>query len=237
LKGVDKFILYFRNTRGFERYYGIHPDRVAYVPFKVNGWGEAFWPTAIPAGEYVLCAGRTLRDLETFVAAMQKVGVPGVLLQQSADVMQDHGTIAWARALPANVRLQMHDGRFESFLSAIANAKAVVIPRFKHDICSTGISTYLVAMALGKAVIISRGPGADDLLRDEAVMVEPENTDDLATAIDAVWSSDAVRERLGARARQYAQGLGGSARLNEDILRESLRCLPEPLQAQRARSH
>ncbi len=229
LSRVDKFILYFRNTEGFAHYYGIRADRTVYVPFKVNGLDQPFWPRSVPPGDHVLCAGRTLRDLATFVEAMGRTGLPAVLLQQSAEIMKEHGTTAWHQALPSNIELRLHsDGRLESFISAIAAARIVVIPRFKGDICSTGISTYLVAMALGKPVIISRGPGAEDVLHNEAVFVEPENVDDLAAAISRIWLDDAEREQLAARAKRYAETLGGTARLNTDIIRESLRSLPEP---------
>jgi hypothetical protein len=33
---VDRFILYFKDLRGCERFYGIGADRAAFVPFKVN---------------------------------------------------------------------------------------------------------------------------------------------------------------------------------------------------------
>ena len=227
LRAVDKFILYFRNTEGFLRYYGIRPERIAYVPFKVNGCDQAFWPPAVTKGDYVLCAGRTLRDLETFVAAMARTGLPAVLLQQPADIMKEHGTTAWERALPPNVRLELHtDGKLETFVSVIANARLLVIPRFKGDICSTGISSYLVAMALGTAVVISRGPGADDILSGEAAFVEPENIDELAQAVSRLWHDDVARGKLVANGKRYAENLGGTARLNGDIIQESLRCLP-----------
>jgi hypothetical protein len=44
----------------------------------------------------------------------------------------------------------------------------------------------------GKPVIISRGPGAEDVLHNEAVFVEPENIDDLAAAISRLWYDVAV---------------------------------------------
>jgi len=150
-----------------------------------------------------------------------------VLLQQPADIMREHGTTAWARELPANVRLELHaDGKLETFVSTIANARILIIPRFHGDICSTGISSYLVAMALGTAVIISRGPGAEDVLSDEAIFVEPEDVDELAQAASRLWHDDDAREKLVMAAKRYADKLGGTARMNDDIIEESLRCLP-----------
>src|SRR6476620_8755744 len=69
LTRVDKFILYFKNTAGYQHYYGINQAKIDYVPFKVNGVEESYFPRANPDGDYVLCAGRTLRDLKTFVVA------------------------------------------------------------------------------------------------------------------------------------------------------------------------
>jgi glycosyltransferase involved in cell wall biosynthesis len=226
LTQVDKFILYFKNTVGYQRYYGINPSKIHYVPFKVNGMGESVFPAASPEGDYVLCAGRTLRDLRTFVAAMEVAGCPGLLLQQQDKEMQAHGTTPFAGNLPPNLRVALHEGdELATFLQFIAGAKLVVIPRFKDDIASTGISTYLMAMGLGKCVILSRGPGAEDLLKDEALLVEPENVAALAKAIRVMWEDDSRRKQIAAAGKRYADQCQGSRRLAQDVWKSSLRCL------------
>src|SRR6185312_15965948 len=63
LAQVDKFILYFKATTGYQRWYGIRPEQIVYVPFKPNGKDQPCWPETVPEGDYVLCAGRTMRDL------------------------------------------------------------------------------------------------------------------------------------------------------------------------------
>src|SRR6185312_9038433 len=82
LAQVDKFILYFKNAAGYQRYYRIEPERIVYVPFKPNGKDNLLWPETVPDGDYVLCAGRTMRDVDTFVKAMTVAGCPAILLQQ-----------------------------------------------------------------------------------------------------------------------------------------------------------
>ena len=150
LTQVDKFILYFKNTAGYQRYYGISSTKIDYVAFKVNGVEESFFPSAHPEGDYVLCAGRTFRDVKTFVVAMEIAGCPGLLLQQQDEALQAHGPTQFTGNLPSNVRLTVDvGGDVAAFLKFIAGAKLVVIPRFKHDIAATGISTYLMAMDLG----------------------------------------------------------------------------------------
>jgi glycosyltransferase involved in cell wall biosynthesis len=226
LTQVDRFILYFKDISGYQQFYGLRPDRITYLPFKVNGWGEPCWPGQVPPGDHVLCAGRTLRDVSTFVEAMSIVGCPAVLLQQPAEVLHQHGTDAWTTALPANVRLVVdRSENLGDFLKAIAEARLVVIPRYRGDLAPTGISTYLVAMALGKCVVISRGPGADDVLSDEAAFVTPQDVNALATTVARLWHDDAARSGVAERGRLYAESLGGEQRLCADILEHSLRCL------------
>jgi glycosyltransferase involved in cell wall biosynthesis len=224
LSRVDCFILYFKNVQGYRRYYDIGPDRAVYVPFKVNGWELiTARPRGTADGDYVLCAGRTLRDIETFVEAMKRAGCPGVLLQQRRELLDAHGTAAWSGELPPNLKLVVDDSdRLEDFIDFIAKARLVVIPRFKYDIAPTGISTYLVAMALNKCVIISEGPGAGDVLEDQAIIVPPEHPEKLAEEIKNLWNDEDRRARVAARGYEYAMSLGGHERLLSDILRTSI---------------
>jgi glycosyltransferase involved in cell wall biosynthesis len=156
---------------------------------------------------------------------MAEAGCPAVLLQQENEQMRAHGTEQYRGALPDNVRLVMHEGDLRTFIAAIARARIVVIPRYRDDIGCTGISTYLVAMALGKCVVISRGAGAEDVLTDEAVFVEPENPQALARQVEELWSDDTRCRALGAKAKRYAESCGGTRRLATDVLNTSLELL------------
>lgn len=236
LAGVDRFVLYFKNLESYQRFYGIGPDRVVYIPFKVNGWESIVArPRQKAAGDFVLCAGRTLRDTVTFVEAMRHVECPGVLLQQKRELLDAHGTSAWSGELPSNVKLIVDESdRFEDYLEFVAQARLVVIPRFKHDIAPTGISTYLVAMALNKCVIISKGPGAEDVLTDQAVIVPPEDVDSLAEQIERLWHDDNLRTEIAGRGYDYAMSLGGYDRLLKDILRVSFQTVIKSSRSRRA---
>lgn len=228
---VDRFVLYFKNLQGYARFYGIKPERAAYIPFKVNGWEQiAARPPGLADGAYALCAGRTLRDTETFVEAARRAGCPSVLLQQRRELLAAHGTLEWGDGLPANVKLVVDNSdRLEDFLEFIGQAQIVVIPRFRDDIAPTGISTYLAAMALNKCVIISAGPGAEDVLTDgQAVIVPPENPARLAEQLKELWEDDTLRRAIAARGHAYARLLAGEQRLLADILRVSLDELERP---------
>jgi glycosyltransferase involved in cell wall biosynthesis len=176
----------------------------------------------------VLCAGRTLRDIRTFVAAMRIAGCPGIILQQRADIVVQHGTSPIVEELPSNLQLIIdEESTPESFARYIAGARVVVIPRYRGDIAATGISTYLLAMALGRCVIISDGPGAGDVLRDEAVIVPPGDVEQLASEIGRYWRDDEMRTLVAGRGRRYAYRLQGEERLVRDIVREIAALLPQ----------
>lgn len=228
-KRVHRFILYFKDLRGCERLYGIGPERTVYVPFKVNQLEEIHRRLALEPpddGEYVMCAGRTMRDVKTFVAAMRRVECPGILHQQPADMMAAHGTTVWEEDLPPNLKLVIDDSySHEVFLDFISKARLIVIPRYKNDIGPAGIATYLVAMAMKKCVVISEGPGVGDLLTNEAVIVPPEDTTALAQQIALLWDDHTRRREVAARGQKYAELVGGDDRLFSDIVRTSVATL------------
>lgn len=230
LRQVHRFVLFFKDFQGCQRFYGIGPDRTIYVPFKVNGWEEIQQrPTPTADGDYVLCAGRTLRDIQTFVEAMRRTNCPGVLLQQRRELLAAHGTSAWSGKLPAQLKLIVDESDdLEAYIDFVARARLVVIPRFKNDIAPTGISTYMVAMALNKCVIISEGPGASDVLTDEAVIVPAEDAETLAEQITMLWDDATLRTEVASRGREYAALVRGKERLHRDILRASVQSLYKP---------
>lgn len=216
---VYLFINYFTDLAGYERFFGIGPARSVYVPFKVN------LPNGIPPlhecssdGDYILTAGRSHRDLGTFLAAMGKAGYPGVLLYHDPRTMKSHGTLLNLGGLPGNVRAVDYGGEYSAWIACFHRAKLVVVPNAPDVIAATGISTYLVAMALRKCVIITEGPATRNLLTDQAIVVPPSDPDALAAAIRRAWEDDELRQRVANAGRRYAEKLGDEARLMRDVV-------------------
>jgi glycosyltransferase involved in cell wall biosynthesis len=227
LGAVDEHLLYFCDTAGYSRYYGIPPRRMRYVPFKVNCWAEL---RALPPregdGDYLLCVGRTRRDLGTFLEAARRAHLPCVLLHQPASIIRQHGTELPIGPAASNVRWESHDGASHSWIEWIRNARAVVIPLLPGTIGCAGISTYLDAMALGVPVIITDGPATRGLLTDEALIVDPGDPGALATALRQVWHDADLRHGYIARGRAYAERMGGAERLHRDVLATALGSCP-----------
>jgi glycosyltransferase involved in cell wall biosynthesis len=219
LRQVDHFIHYFKDLDGYTRYFGISPQRSTFVPFKIN-----FWDKMPPAGElsadgdYVFTGGRSLRDLDTFIEAMRRVALPGILLYHDPACMRENGTPLSLDRLPANLRAVEDDGSADSWLAHLRGAKLVVITTLPSSIRAIGVSTYLTAMGLKKCVVITDGPGTRQVLNGEAIIVPPADPAALADALRRAWENDALRDATAAAGRKYAEKLAGTSRLYADLI-------------------
>lgn len=221
LSRIDHFSLYFRDLRGYERYYGIAPPRTTYVPFKPNiRYRYSYNVTA--EGEYVLCFGRSERDYDTFFDAMEKLpDLPGAIPPPDFASLKRHAS-RFSRPLdrlPANIRILKDDRSAESLIRIVERAKLVVLPILGSRIAPSGIGTYLNAMLMGKCVITTHGVATTDvLLNGEALLVPPEDPDALADAIRRAWEDRDLRERTAGAGRRYAESCGGEPELRQRVL-------------------
>ena len=219
LKGVDRIFLYSKNNAALCRAYHISPSKLTYVPFKVNSY-EHVAATATGDAGYVFSGGVSRRDYPTLVKACEGLPYPVRIVVPSPDQAKVHATVLDESALPPNVKVVHDDGSLESFLGHIAQSRLVVIPTKKRDFASTGTSVYLMSMALGKCVIISAGPTADEILTDGmAVIVPPEDPRALREAIQKVYEDDEYRCRIAQAGRKYALGLGDEKTFFQSLLK------------------
>jgi glycosyltransferase involved in cell wall biosynthesis len=223
LRKVDYFIHYFRDLRGYEKYFGILRERSGYVPFKPNlRYRVQIEPN--PNGEYVLCIGHSMRDYETFFAAIQSLGYPAAITAPDFHELRKHRS-RFTRSLtelPNNVRVLPDDNSQESLVRILGKAKLVVLPILKSSICASGIGIYLNSMLMGKCVLVSRGPGASDVLTNQAICFEPEDADDLALNIRCAWEDQSLRIKTAEVGHAYALSLGGEPELCERVLKTTM---------------
>ena len=222
LSRVDRFIHYFRDLRGLTRVYGILPERSSYVSFKVNlADRHALAPD--PEGEYVLCFGRSMRDFDTFLAAMERLpDIPGAITRPDPQVFAAHQA-RFTRpisALPSNVRVLEDDRTEESEIRILQNAKLVVLPILAKSLVASGISTCLNAMFLEKCVIGSEGPGLSDIFTSEVLTFPPEDSQRMAGAIRRAWQDSTLRRTTAAAGRRFALQAGAEPQLYQRIIDE-----------------
>jgi glycosyltransferase involved in cell wall biosynthesis len=77
-------------------------------------------------------------------------------------------------------------------------------------------------MYLGKCVISTAGPGASDLLTDEALLVAPHDVTALKHAITRAWEDETLRRETAEIGRRYAASLGGEPELLQRIYQRTM---------------
>jgi hypothetical protein len=216
-KNVDCFILYMKEWGGYKKYYGINDCHLKYIPFKVNSYEDIESVDIIDRG-YLFSGGMSKRDYDTLFEAVDGLDLEVIVLLPPLKKCRVHGTVINCKA-PSNTKIVYHDCNVQSWIEYMGHSRFVVIPISKDTISSTGISTYLVAMALKKCVIISSGPATIDVIpKNCAVIVDPANPGELRKAISKVNSDVAYRSYIAKNGYDYAMSLKGHDRLVSDIV-------------------
>jgi glycosyltransferase involved in cell wall biosynthesis len=227
LKAVDLFIFYFRDIAPWKRFYGIAPDRTCYVPFKVNDYQRVLATTTRDEG-FILACGRTHRDYATFFHAVRGLPIEARILARRHELAENGTQDDVGSLCAANITVVEDDGSSASWIDWIARSRLVVLPLSPGTPFAAGISTYLVAMALGKCVIITEGTATRGMLEDgQAIIVPPSDPEALRAAIMAASTDVGYRTRVGAAGQRYARALGDHKRLAMDITCEVVRLVAQ----------
>jgi len=217
LRRSHRILLYYRNTEGWQAHYKIPADRFSFVAFKVNE-RTLISRTPLTDEGYVFCGGKTRRDFATLFEAVEGLDYPVKVATTSNRDIMPHGSFVDEQTAPANVEIVRLDGTPYEFISMMAASRLVVLP-ITPEISGAGISVYLQAMALRKCVILSAGPGAEDVLTEgQAVIVPPSDPAALRVAIERAFSDPAYREQVAQNGYEWANSLGGEEQLFASIL-------------------
>ena len=190
----------------------------------------------------ILFAGRVVADkgADTFVRACAAAlpDLPGWRAEMiGADRFSpdspDTGFIRALRPLAAAAGIAMLGYRpHEAVLAAMARAAVVVVPsRWPEPF---GL-TALEAMAAGAALLVSSRGGLGEFTAGAAMTIDPDDPDNLATAMRAIAGDPARRAALAeagrTRAREYdvSRGIARLDALRGDILRAWPAARPDPI--------
>lgn len=215
LRRTDYFLCIHKDLSGYSKFYGVNPAKSLYIPFKANNFDIAH-KIETRDGDYVVALGASQRDYRLLIDAMKRLPYPLKIIMSKKSASEHNAQIP--ETLPSNVE---HVDWFvdkEQWSKYIAESRCVVVPILADAIQPAGISVYLEAMILGKAVIVTEGASANDILTPEvAITVPANNADALCAAIDTLWLDDVLRSRLGLAGKDYASALGSHARLAADV--------------------
>ena len=142
---------------------GIPPARLALIPYQVD---TSFWrPQPRPVERLILSAGLEFRDYPTLFRAIDGLDVEVVVAAASHWSRRDNSA-EWAIP-PPNVRIGSFD--YRELRDLYARAALVVVPLRDVDF-QAGVTTILEAMAMGKAVVVTRTRGQTDMVVDRRVV-------------------------------------------------------------------
>ncbi len=141
---------------------------------------------------YILAAGRSLRDWETFFRAVSEVPCKVVAIGARSDLE--------GMEIPGNVTL-FCDIPHGQYLKLLEGSRIVIVPLLKSR-RSAGQAAFLEAMALGKPVIVAQVTGAADYLEDgrNALLYPPGNSEALKDKILGLLSDSDLSERISSGA-------------------------------------
>jgi glycosyltransferase involved in cell wall biosynthesis len=194
---IDRIVCRIENQQRVAQRLGVPPEQVVVV---AKGVDHRFWRPMQDIGvEDVICtAGLERRDYGTLLDALRGTHLHAVLAAASP-YFKESGLAA---ALPTNATF----GRFDypGLRRLYARSRFVVMPLFDVDF-QAGVTAVLEAMAMGKAIILtrSRGMASAGLIRhgEHGLFVPPGDPVSLREAMIHLWEHPAEAERMGRAAR------------------------------------
>jgi glycosyltransferase involved in cell wall biosynthesis len=216
LTAIDVFAFIHKDTSGYQRWFGVRPERCRYVPFKANNFDHAEKFRAVD-GDYAVALGASHRDYRLLIEAVRGLDIQLKIIVPQASIKLHNAAIELSN-LPSNVEHIRDPVDRDGWSRYMAESRMVIVPLLPGVIQPAGISVYLEAMVLGKPVIISSGASTEGILNEElAVVVPAGDVGAMRRAISELWNDPARRRVLGESSRRYALGLKDHARLVEDL--------------------
>ncbi len=197
--GIDGFfVLSSDEVESYHEVLGIDRRKLRFTPYKYNS-EEYLEGLETAEGDFLYSGGDSIRDYGTLFEAVRPLAVKvRILTHQRFPV----GTV------PENVEIVENSDTAEEFYEPLARSMFAVLPILDHHLRSSGQGTYLGAMVLGKAVIVSDTPGARDLIQDgtTGLLYRPGDVLHLRSAIEALRSDPDLRRRIGEQGRRAVLG-------------------------------
>lgn len=223
LRRVDAVIVHSRaEVEEYAAYFRLPPDKVFFVPLQrviptTSVDEETERPYAISLGsanrDYALLFKvLAARPVRTIVVA-SKAAVSGLDIPECVEVL-------------SGLSLEKcHD--------LLQGARVSIIP-VANPTTASGQVTLLNSMGLGRATIITRCPGSVDYVVDgkTAVLVSPGSHEEMAAALDRLWTDGDFRTRLGQQGRSHVVDHYSDAAIGRimggicDLVEERLRRKP-----------
>ena len=177
LKGKAEFIRFAVDTDFFTPRHGEEEENLVFSPGRDPG-----------------------RDFGTLFEAVKDLSVSVILTARPGNIK---------KLLPLPKSVSNTDLTTKEYISAFARASIIVIPLDTRSAVNNamGCSTLVEAMAMGKAIIVTRTKTMESYITDggNGVLVPPRDSQALRVAIKELLGNKEKRDRLGREARVFAE--------------------------------
>ncbi len=149
---------------------------------------------------HVFAGGNSLRDYDAVIEAARQ------LADTPVDIATSVLTEEQVRSLPDNVHARWLPQ--DEYDELMINASVVVVALEPREDRGSGQTTYVNAMARGKALVVTDTPGVRDYIDDgrTGLVVPPGDGAAIASAVRRLLDDPEERRAMGERARQHALG-------------------------------
>jgi len=195
LKSADKIICSSREEISYyKKVLSLTEDKFMFIPLCVD---PKLMEIKGKKHNFIIAAGKTLRDYKTLVKAVEALEIKLIIISDKKSIENVK--------ISKNVKVLI-DVPYWRYIQLMARSKFVVIP-LEDRLISTGQSVALSAMALGKAVIITKTKGTIDYFVDNfnGLLVEPRNVEMMRRKIKELMHDEKRALYLGKNAREFIQ--------------------------------
>ena len=168
-------------------------EKFVFIPFGVNDFAAEFTPDAPPTNDYVLSLGRSNRDWQFLLDAVEGERFPVKIICDELHVENPPSNVEILNSVWGNATHRY-----------LYNCRCMVIPIADGRIAS-GDTVLLMAMSFGKPIIITKPSClADDYVTEgyNGLVVEKDKTQ-MKAAIETLYRDEALYETLSKNGRQH----------------------------------
>ncbi|HXG24620.1 MAG TPA: glycosyltransferase family 4 protein [Chthonomonadales bacterium] len=195
---MDAIFVYARTQYEYaQQALGIPAWKLHLIPFHADH--RFYHPMRVPVRNMICSAGLEWRDYPTMIEAVRGLDVEVCLA--AASPWSKHKNETAGRTLPPNVSARCYN--YTELRQLYAESCLVVVPLYDNDF-QAGVTTLLEAMAMGKAVLVTRTVGQRDVIEDgeNGVYVPPGDPAAMRDAILRLLNNPQEAARLGKNARK-----------------------------------
>jgi hypothetical protein len=197
LSDVDHFtVLTRREQKMYSEWLNLPIEKFEFVPMvekplNIEGEEEQKKP-------FIAAMGSAHRDFPTLFKVIEKLNIRTIVACSRAALA--------GVEIPAMVETPFGIGRDDCLKLSKQGRFTVVVMHNRPDIPAAGIATIIESLHMGRPVIATRCNGAEDYIvhGETGLLVEPGSEGSLQEAIETLWWDDALRQRMGIAAKQYA---------------------------------